>query len=166
MAGKLPEMIVTSSCSKNFGLYRDRVGTLSVLAESASSVSILASQLSHYVRTLYSMPPDHGAAIVSIILNDTDLRAQWVDEVRGMRERMHDMRALLSDALKAKAPDHDFSHLVRANGMFCFLGITAEQVVRLKKDYGIYMVASSRINVAGITAENVDYLASSIAAVL
>ena len=166
MAAKLPEMIVTSSCSKNFGLYRDRVGTLSVLAESASSVPILASQLSHYVRTLYSMPPDHGAAIVSIILNDADLRAQWVDEVRGMRERMHDMRALLSDALKAKAPDHDFSHLVRANGMFCFLGISAEQVVRLKKDYGIYMVASSRINVAGITAENVDYLASSIAAVL
>ncbi len=166
MATKLPEMIVTSSCSKNFGLYRDRVGTLSVLAESASSVPILASQLSHYVRTLYSMPPDHGAAIVSIILNDDDLRPQWVAEVKEMRDRMHDMRALLNGALKTKAPDHDFSHLVRANGMFCFLGVTAEQVGRLKKDYGIYMVDSGRINVAGITAENVDYLASSIAAVL
>ena len=166
MASKLPEMIVTSSCSKNFGLYRDRVGTLSVLAASAATVSTLASQLSHYVRTLYSMPPDHGAAIVSIILNDDDLRAQWIGEVGEMRNRIYDMRALLSDALKAKAPDHDFSHLVRANGMFCFLGISAEQVGRLKKDYGIYMVDSSRINVAGITAENVDYLASSIAAVL
>ena len=112
------------------------------------------------------MPPDHGAAIVSIILNDDDLRAQWIGEVSEMRDRINDMRALLSDALKAKAPDHDFSHLVRANGMFCFLGISAEQVGRLKKDYGIYMVDSSRINVAGITAENVDYLASSIAAVL
>lgn len=166
MASLLPEMIVTSSCSKNFGLYRDRVGTLSLLAASAATVPILASQLSHYVRTLYSMPPDHGAAIVSIILNDDDLRAQWIGEVSEMRERMHDMRALLSDALKAKAPDHDFSHLLRANGMFCFLGVSAEQVGRLKKDYGIYMVDSSRINVAGITAENVDYLASSIAAVL
>ena len=166
MASLLPEMIVTTSCSKNFGLYRDRVGTLSVLAESASSVPILASQLSHYVRTLYSMPPDHGAAVVSIILNDDDLRARWVDEVKGMRNRMHDMRALLSDALKAKAPDHDFSHLVRANGMFCFLGISPQQVGVLKKDYGIYMVDSSRINVAGITVENVDYLADSIAAVL
>jgi aspartate aminotransferase len=166
MASLLPEMIVTTSCSKNFGLYRDRVGTLSVLAESATSVPILVSQLSHYVRTLYSMPPDHGAAIVSIILNDDELRAQWVGEVKEMRDRMHDMRALLSDALKEKAPDHDFSHLVRANGMFCFLGVTAEQVGCLKKDYGIYMVDSSRINVAGITIENVDYLASSIAAVL
>ncbi len=166
MASNLPEMIVTSSCSKNFGLYRDRVGTLSVLAESASSVPILASQLSHYVRTLYSMPPDHGAAIVSIILNDDDLRAQWIAEVKEMRDRMHNMRVLLSDALKAKAPDHDFSHLMRANGMFCFLGVTAEQVGRLKKDYGIYMVDSGRINVAGITAENVDHLASSVAAVL
>ncbi|MDX2413071.1 MAG: aminotransferase class I/II-fold pyridoxal phosphate-dependent enzyme, partial [Woeseiaceae bacterium] len=121
---------------------------------------------SHYVRTLYSMPPDHGAAIVRIILNDDDLRARWVDEVKGMRDRIHDMRALLSDALKAKAPDHDFSHLVRANGMFCFLGVSPQQVGLLKKDYGIYMVDSSRINVAGITVENVDYLASSIAAVL
>ncbi len=166
MASLLPEMIVTSSCSKNFGLYRDRVGTLSVLAEGAVSVPILASQLSHYVRTLYSMPPDHGAAIVSIILNDADLRSQWVAEVKEMRDRMHSMRVLLNDALKVKAPGHDFSHLVRANGMFCFLGISAEQVGRLKEDYGIYMVDSSRINVAGITAENVDHLASSVAAVL
>jgi aspartate/tyrosine/aromatic aminotransferase len=166
LASQVPEMMVTSSCSKNFGLYRDRVGTLSVLADGPSPTQALASQLSSYVRTLYSMPPDHGAAIVSIILNNDDLRAQWVDEVYEMRDRMCDMRELLHDALKAKAPDHDFSHLVRANGMFCFLGITAEQVGRLKKDYGIYMVDSSRINVAGITAENVAYLAGSIAAVL
>ncbi len=83
-----------------------------------------------------------------------------------MRQRLHKMSKLLDDALKEKAPDHDFSHLVRTNGMFCFLGITAEQIGRLKRDYGIYMVDSSRINVAGITPENVDYLASSIAAVL
>jgi len=166
LASQVPEMMVTSSCSKNFGLYRDRVGTLSVLVDGPSSTQALASQLSSYVRTLYSMPPDHGAAIVSIILNDDDLRAQWTAEVYEMRDRMRDMRVLLHDALRAKAPDHDFSHLVRAKGMFCFLGITAGQVGRLKKDYGIYMVDSSRINVAGITAENVAYLASSIVAVL
>jgi len=166
LASQVPEMMVTSSCSKNFGLYRDRVGTLSVLVDGPSSTQPLASQLSSYVRTLYSMPPDHGAAIVSIILNDDDLRAQWTAEVYEMRDRMRDMRVLLHDALRAKAPDHDFSHLVRAKGMFCFLGITAGQVGRLKKDYGIYMVDSSRINVAGITAENVAYLASSIVAVL
>ncbi len=166
LASQVPEMLVVTSCSKNFGLYRDRVGTLSILAGESSLLGTLASQLSSYVRTLYSMPPDHGAAIVSIILNDDDLRAQWVTEVGEMRDRMRGMRALLHDALQAKAPDHDFSHLVRANGMFCFLGITAEQVGRLKKDYGIYMVDSSRINVAGITAENVDYMANSVAAIL
>ena len=166
LAAQVPEMMVTSSCSKNFGLYRDRVGTLSVLVDGPSSLPALGSQLSSYVRTLYSMPPDHGAAIVAIILNNDDLRAQWIAEVYEMRDRMRDMRVLLHDALKAKAPDHDFSHLVRANGMFCFLGISAEQVGRLKEDYGIYMVDSSRINVAGITAENVAYLASSVAAIL
>jgi len=166
MASQVAEMLVTSSCSKNFGLYRDRVGTLSILAGESSLLPTVASQLSSYVRTLYSMPPDHGAAIVSIILNDDDLRAQWIAEVYEMRDRIRSMRVLLHDVLQAKVPDHDFSHLLRANGMFCFLGIAAEQVGRLKKDYGIYMVDSSRINVAGITAENVDYLASSVAAVL
>jgi aspartate/tyrosine/aromatic aminotransferase len=166
MASRVSELIVATSCSKNFGLYRDRVGTLSVLADEPSSVPALASQLSSYVRTLYSVPPDHGAAVVSIILNDDDLRAQWHAELNEMRDRIREMRVLLSEALRAKAPERDFSHLLRANGMFCFLGITAEQVGRLKKDYGIYMVDSSRINVAGITAENVDYLAGSVAAVL
>jgi aspartate/tyrosine/aromatic aminotransferase len=112
------------------------------------------------------MPPDHGGEVVSTILNDADLRAEWELELDAMRSRLRDMRVLLNDALQKKAPDHDFSHLVRANGMFCFLGITAEQVRRMKKDFGIYMVDSSRMNVAGITAENVEYLADSITAVL
>jgi aspartate/tyrosine/aromatic aminotransferase len=115
---------------------------------------------------MYSVPPDHGAAVVRIILNDDKLRAQWVDELGGMRDRLSGMGALLHDALKEKAPERDFSHLVQSNGMFCFLGVTPEQVDRLKQDFGVYMVGSSRINVAGITPANVDYLASSIAAVL
>ena len=112
------------------------------------------------------MPPDHGAAIVGIILNDETLNARWRDEVADMRNRLRGNRKLLQDALAEKAPGQDFSHLTRAAGMFTFLGITPEQVQALKKDYGIYMVGSSRINVAGITETNVEYLAESVAAVL
>jgi len=166
MAARVPELIVATSCSKNFGLYRDRVGTLSFLSADAATKVIVSSQANNYVRTLYSVPPDHGAAVVSIILNDPELHDAWILEVNEMRERLQSMRVLLNDALIEKTPDHDFSHLMRANGMFCFLGISAEHVARLKQDFGIYMVDSSRINVAGITAENVGYLSDSIAAVL
>jgi aspartate/tyrosine/aromatic aminotransferase len=166
LAERVPEMIVCNSCSKNFGLYRDRVGTVSLLANDAATASVLGSNASNYVRTLYSVPPDHGAAVVAIILNDAELREQWLTEVATMRERLDSMSLLLGDKLAAAAPGRDFSHLVRTRGMFCFLGITAEQVGQLKRDYGIYMVDSSRINVAGITPDNVDYLASSVAAIL
>ena len=118
------------------------------------------------MRTIYSVPPDHGAAVVSIILNDDELRSAWVVELTAMRERLRSMRVLLTEALAQKAPDHDFSHLLRATGMFCFLGISPDQVVRLKKDFGVYMVDSSRINIAGVTPANVSYLADSIAATL
>ncbi len=166
MAARVPELIVATSCSKNFGLYRDRVGTLSFLSADAATKAIVSSQANNYVRTLYSVPPDHGAAVVSMILNDPESYDAWILEVNEMRERLQSMRVLLNDALIEKTPDHNFSHLVRANGMFCFLGISAEHVARLKQDFGIYMVDSSRINVAGITAENVGYLSDSIAAVL
>lgn len=166
MAEHVPEMIVSSSCSKNFGLYRDRVGTLSMLAADSVARDVVDSQVNNIVRTIYSVPPDHGAAVVSLILNDAELRSAWVIELAEMRERLKSMRAMLNDALVLRAPEHDFSHLVRATGMFCFLGISAEQVLRLKKDFGIYMVDSSRINVAGITPGNVNYLADSIVATL
>ena len=166
MAGRVPEMIVTNSCSKNFGLYRDRVGTLSILAADATSRDTVYSQVNNVVRTIYSMPPDHGAVVVATILNDPELKAAWRVELATMRARLREMRVLLNDALEARAPEHDFSHLVRAIGMFCFLGVTADQVERLKNDYGVYMVDSSRINTAGITAQNVNYLADAIAAVL
>jgi len=166
MAQQVPELLVSSSCSKNFGLYRDRVGTLSILTADAATSATIRSQLSYIARTIYSMPPDHGAAIVSAVLGDTALTTKWHAELAEMRERLRDMRVLLNDALQDKAPDHDFSHLVRATGMFCFLGISAGQIEALKKDYGIYVVDSSRINIAGITPANVDYFAESIAAVV
>ncbi len=164
LADRVPEMIVSTSCSKNFGLYRDRVGTLSLLAADKASRDVVNSQVNNLVRTIYSVPPDHGAAVVSLILNDAELRRDWVAELTEMRKRLKSMRTLLNDALQEAAPDRDFSHLVRATGMFCFLGISAAEVARLKQDFGIYMVDSSRINIAGITPDNVSYLASSIAA--
>jgi aspartate aminotransferase len=166
LAGRVGEIIVSTSCSKNFGLYRDRVGTLSLMAASARELGPLASNANNYVRTIYSVPPDHGAAVVRIILVDDELTGIWSGELVAMRDRLKDMRSLLDAALRNKIPDRDFSHLVRANGMFCFLGISAEDVGRLKRDFGVYMVDSSRINVAGITPANVDYLADSIASVL
>jgi aspartate/tyrosine/aromatic aminotransferase len=166
MAERVPEMIVSSSCSKNFGLYRDRVGTLSVMTADAETSATIASQLSFIARTIYSMPPDHGAAIVNTILADDSLTSHWHGELADMRHRLRDMRVLIGNALQDKAPDRDFSHLVRATGMFCFLGISSEQIAALKNDYGVYMVGSSRVNIAGITPANVDYLADSIAAVL
>lgn len=166
MAARVPEMIVSNSCSKNFGLYRDRVGSLSLLTADAASRDVVRSQANNVVRTIYSVPPDHGAAAVRIVLEDEALRAQWLEELGAMRSRLSAMRTLLREALGDKAPDRDFSHLTRANGMFCFLGVSKDQVERLKRDFGVYMVGSSRINVAGITESNVGYLADSIAAVL
>jgi aspartate/tyrosine/aromatic aminotransferase len=166
MFERVPEMVVSSSCSKNFALYRDRVGSLSIVSKNAETSARLRSQAMNIVRTMYSMPPDHGAVVVNHILNTPNLREEWLAELAAMRNRLKEVRALLGAALRDKAPDHDFSHIERANGMFCFVGITPEQVERIKSEFGVYMVNSSRINVAGITRDNVDRLASSIAAVL
>jgi len=166
MYERVPEMIITHSCSKNFGLYRDRVGALSIVARDEDTARTVDSQALFVVRTMYSLPPDHGAAVVSKILNDDELRADWLAELEGMRQRLREMRLALVAALKETAPDHDFSHIERTTGMFCYLGVSPEQVTQLKKDHGIYLVDSSRINICGITDGNVRYLAKSIASVL
>ena len=166
MSRDAEEMIVASSCSKNFALYRDRVGTLTLLAKDSHQLAIVRSQALQIVRTLYSVPPDHGAAVVAHILNDDVLQSEWLDELGTMRERLKSVRGLLVDALRARAPERDFSHITAAHGMFSFLGLSESQVERLKQESGVYMVASSRINVAGITDANVDYLADAIVSVL
>ena len=162
----VPEMIVTSSCSKNFGLYRDRIGSLSLVGRDGDACGVLRSQANSVVRSMYSMPPHHGSAIVSRILNDETLNAEWLTELDAMRDRLKSMRSLLVSALHRHAPERDFSHIERGNGLFSFLGVAEQQVESLKRDFGIYVVASGRINVAGITADNVDYMARSVAAVL
>ena len=163
---KVPEMLMTQSCSKNFGLYRDRVGALSFITADAETTATTLSQALGSVRTMYSLPPDHGAAVVAHILVHDALRLEWEEELAGMRERLADMRRLLVAALEHSALSHDFSHIGRTAGMFCYLGVSAEQVARLKSERGIYLVDSSRINVCGITEANVGYLAESIASVL
>ncbi|MBN4075348.1 MAG: aromatic amino acid aminotransferase [SAR86 cluster bacterium] len=163
---KLPEVIIASSCSKNFGLYRERTGTVTLVGESADQVSASASQIVSTARQIYSMPPSHGAAMVEIVLSDPALKAEWITELTGMRERINGLRSQLAAKLKAVGVEQDFSFIEREKGMFSFLGLSPEQVQTLIDDYSIYMVKSSRINVAGISSSNIDYLTQSLAKVL
>lgn len=166
MADTVDEMILCSSCSKNFGLYRDRIGACSVIGKSESAADIISSVLMPVVRVNYSMPPAHGAAIVEAILSSAELTCQWHGELKEMRDRISGMRQLLVDKLIANDVSRDFSFITAQNGMFSFLGIDKEQVQRLQDEFSIYIVGSSRISVAAIAPDNVDYLARSIAKVL
>jgi len=165
LAEKLPEVLITSSCSKNFGLYRDRVGALAIVSANQKQTAAAHSHALNLARGLYSMPPAHGGFIVGRILSDGTLRQQWEGELGAMCDRINTMRGLLSEHLTA-ATDRDFGFISRQRGMFSFLGISADEVLALRDRFGVYMVSSSRINVAGITADNVGYVAESVAAVL
>lgn len=166
LADTLPELIVVSSCSKNFGLYRERTGSLSVITANADTSKAAASQIAATARGIYSMPPDHGAAVVSEILNDDSLNSDWLSELGDVRSRIHGLRTSLVEALSQKGIDQDFSFIQREKGMFSFLGLNVEQVHTLINRYSIYLVDSSRVNIAGINSSNIDYLAESIGAVL
>ena len=166
MAARVPEMLIAASCSKNFALYRDRTGCAMAICETPEARAAVEANLKTLMRVSISMPPDHGAAVVAIILGDADLRTAWVEEVGVMRSRLNSMRALLAGELNGAAPNHDFSHFTQGKGMFSFIGISPEQVARLKTDYAVYAVASSRINFAGVTPGNLGHLADAIAGVL
>lgn len=166
MAGTVEQMIICGSCSKNFGLYRERIGACSIIGKDAISADIISSVLLSVVRVNYSMPPAHGAAIVETILNSAELTTQWHGELKEMRDRINGMRQLLVDQLIANGVTRDFSFIAKQNGMFSFLGIDKNQVQRLQDEFGIYIVSSSRISLAGISPDNVDYLTQSIAKVL
>ncbi|MBI2423974.1 MAG: aspartate/tyrosine/aromatic aminotransferase [Candidatus Hydrogenedentes bacterium] len=162
----VPELIVCSSFSKNFGLYNERVGAITVLAETAEAAAKAFSQVQRSIRANYSNPPSHGGAIVTSILTDPALRAEWEEELRAMRVRIAAMRTLFVETLKAKGVTQDFSFIADQIGMFSFSGLTGEQVARLRKEYAIYIVGSGRISVAGMTRHNMDKLCTAIAAVL
>ncbi|QBY04134.1 aspartate/tyrosine/aromatic aminotransferase [Thalassotalea sp. HSM 43] len=166
MADSVDEMILASSCSKNFGLYRERIGACSIIGKDSTVTDIANSVLLSVVRCIYSMPPAHGAAIVETILDSAELTTQWHQELAEMRNRINGNRQLLVDKLSEQGVSRDFSFITEQKGMFSFLGITPEQVQRLQDEFSIYMVGSSRMSIAGIANSNVDYLAKSIAKVL
>jgi aspartate aminotransferase len=166
MAETVEQMIICSSCSKNFGLYRERIGACSIIGRSTEAADIINSVLLSVVRVAYSMPPAHGAAIVETILSSQELTTQWHGELKEMRDRINNMRQLLVDKLKENGVERDFSFITSQNGMFSFLGIDQAQVQRLQDEFSIYIVGSSRISLAGISSDNVDYLTQSIAKVL
>ncbi|RVU34317.1 aspartate/tyrosine/aromatic aminotransferase [Rheinheimera riviphila] len=166
LANEVAELILCTSCSKNFGLYRERIGAVSVVAADKKTVEIARSVLLSVVRSIYSMPPAHGAIIVSHILDSAELTALWHQELATMRNRINDYRQLIIDKLAAEGVQQDFSFITKQHGMFSFLGINKAQIDRLRSEFSIYMVGSSRVSIAGLNHSNIDYFAKSVAAVL
>lgn len=161
-----PELIVCSSFSKNFGLYRERAGAVTFVAKDADTQGRLASQAKLVVRTNYSNPPSHGGAIVATIFSDEELLAQWQDDLRDMRERLNGMRSLLVSNMASLQSDRDFSFVEKQNGMFSMMGLSKEQVAEMGQKHSIHMVGSSRINLAGLSTTNIDRFCAALASVL
>ncbi|HGM5055103.1 TPA: amino acid aminotransferase [Serratia marcescens] len=165
-AAKHKELIVASSYSKNFGLYNERVGACTIVAADAETADRAFSQVKAAIRANYSNPPSHGAAVVATILGNDALRAMWEQELTDMRQRIHRMRQLFVNTLQEKGAQQDFSFIIQQNGMFSFSGLTKEQVLRLREEFGVYAVNSGRVNVAGMTPDNMAPLCEAIVAVL
>ncbi len=162
MAERLPELVVANSFSKNFGLYRERVGSVSIMVENPAQAPAVRGQMLAVARAMYSMPPSHGAAIVETILSDAALAKLWRDELDDMRARILHLRRSLVQAIANAGCTRDFGFIERQKGMFSFIGLTPEQVETLKSAYSIYMVASSRINICGLSNSNMEYVAKAI----
>jgi len=161
-----PELLIASSYSKNFGLYNERIGAFTLIAKNADIAERAFSQARTIIRASYSNPPSHGANIIINILSDPDMKEEWIDELTTMRQRIHRMRLLFVKTLQDKGTKQDFNFIAKQNGMFSFSGLTVEQVQTLRNDYGIYIVNSGRLNVAGMTLDNMSLLCESIVKVL
>lgn len=166
LAADLPELLLCSSCSKNFGLYRERIGAISIVAGDSASARASGSVLLSLIRNFYSMPPAHGAAIVARILEQPELNALWQQELAAMRSRINGVREATVERIRATGIDRDFGFIARQRGMFSFLGIDKDQIRRLREEFAVYLIDSSRINIAGLNAGNLDHFATSLATVL
>ncbi|GIU43187.1 amino acid aminotransferase [Shewanella colwelliana] len=166
VANVVPELIVANSFSKNFGLYNERIGAVTVVAKCRETAEIAFSQVKSTIRGNYSNPPAHGALIVATILADGTLRTLWESELQQMRERIAQMRVLFVEMLKAEGVEQDFSFISTQNGMFSFSGLNKAQVGRLRDEFGIYIVGSGRISVAGMTKDNMPIICKAIAKVV
>ena len=162
----VPEAIVAASCSKNFGIYRERTGLLMALSPAAKDTALTQSSLAFLNRQNFSFPPDHGARLVTTILNSDELRSDWEAELSDVRANMLKLRTQLADSLQAETQSNRFGFVADHRGMFSRLELTPEQVAQLKDDYAVYMVGDSRINIAGLNSQTVPVLAKAIAAVL
>ena len=164
IAANFPEVLIAASCSKNFGIYRERTGILIALGD-ISRRMVAQANLNYLNRQNYSFPPDHGARLVTMILEDATLRADWMAELEEMRHNMLGLRQFLADELRRATNSDRFDFVANHRGMFSRLGLTEAQVETLRRDHGIYMVSDSRINVAGLNARTVPILATAIASV-
>ncbi len=160
------QFFISSSFSKSFSLYGERVGALTVVTASKEEAGRVMSQVKRVVRTNYSNPPTHGGAVVAAVLNSAELRQQWEDELAGMRVRIREMRTSLVEKLAARGVAIDFSFVTKQRGMFSYTGLSAAQIERLKTEFGIYAVSTGRICLAALNTRNIDYVADAIAAVL
>jgi aspartate aminotransferase len=163
---ELPEVAVAVSCSKNFGLYRERTGCLHLISETPTAGDAALSHLIQIARSIYSMPPDHGAAIVQEILSHASSREEWVDELSAMRKRIWGLRGALVRELARSCPERSFAFIAEQRGMFSFLGVDTAQVRALREQHHVYMTDDSRINIAGLRADNLAYFAQAVAQVL
>lgn len=161
-----PELLVASSYSKNFGMYSERVGAFTVVAHDEGTANRAFSQVKSIIRTLYSNPASHGGMTIAMILQDAELKEQWLNELAQMRTRIKQMRQKFVDLLSQAGAKQDFDFIVKQNGMFSFSGLTPTQVEKLRDEFAIYVVGSGRINVAGITDDNIEYLCKSIVKIL
>ncbi|ATF10276.1 amino acid aminotransferase [Candidatus Enterovibrio altilux] len=159
------ELLVASSFSKNFSLYNERVGAFTIVGKTAENTATAFSQIKNIARVIYSNPPAHGAAIVTLILNNTNLRAEWEQEVTNMRVRIQEMRKQFVATLTEEGVDGNFNFIQRQNGMFSFSGLNRKQVGRLKDEFSVYIVSSGRISIAGMMRSNIGTLCKAIAAV-
>ncbi len=160
------QFFVSSSFSKSFSLYGERVGALSIVTASKEEAGRVLSQVKRVIRTNYSNPPTHGGAVVAAVLSTPELRQMWEDELAGMRDRIRAMRVALVDKLKAKGVAQDFSFVVKQRGMFSYTGLTSAQVDVLRNEFGIYAVGTGRICLAALNNKNIDAVVDAIAAVL
>ncbi len=166
MASKVPEMCIAASCSKNFGLYRDRVGVVIIVAKDAKTAEVTQGNLAILNRLNYSFAPDHGAAVVGLILSTPDLRSDWIDELTEMRHTMLQVRTDLTDALRQQCNADNFDFIAHHRGMFSRLGLTPEQVDALRDEHAIYVVGDSRINIAGLSGGRHKPFANAVAKVI
>jgi aspartate/tyrosine/aromatic aminotransferase len=166
LAGKFDEMMIAASCSKNFGVYRERTGIVLAVSANADDAKITQGTLSHMNRQNFSFPPDHGARLVTMVLSDPELRADWQAEVESIRTGILALRQKLADALRAQTGSDRFGFVAEHRGMFSRLGLTKEQVLELRNTHAIYMVDDSRINIAGLNDTNVPIIAKAVASVI